>query len=403
LAPIPRLRAYSGPAILSDGFRPFFLLGATYAGVAVLLWLPAFFGLIELPTAFAARDWHVHEMLYGYIPAIATGFLLTAIPNWTGRMPLQGKPLLLLIGFWLAGRIAVSISAIIGARSAALVDISFLAVVAATCAREIFAGHNWRNLPVLALLLMLLFGNAAFHTEAILTGGADFGIRVGMTAALLLVMLVGGRIVPSFTRNWLVRQNPGRLPVPFARFDILVIAISGIALLSWVCMPEQRFTGGALSFAAVLQVLRLGRWAGDRTWRDPLVLVLHVAYAFVPIGFMLMGAAAFGMLPASAGIHAWSAGAIGLMTLAVMTRASLGHTGRPLAASSATQAIYAATFFRHWRGSARRSTHDYPLGCWHSQVRLGSSPSLASPWFTGAFSWPRDVLMLSGPSLSRSR
>jgi uncharacterized protein involved in response to NO len=197
---------------------------------------------------------------------------------------------------------------------------------------------------VLAVLTVFIMGNAAFHAEYILTGTVDFGIRIGIAAALILVMLIGGRIIPSFTRNWLVRENPGRLPVAFARFDILVLAASAIALVFWIWSPEALLTGSALLTVAALHTTRLARWAGDRTYKDRLVLVLHVAYAFVPLGFLLLAAAAFGFVAQSAGIHAWTAGAIGMMTLAVMTRASLGHTGRVLVASAFTQTIYAAAF-----------------------------------------------------------
>ena len=147
---------------------------------------------------------------------------------------------------------------------------------------------------------------------------------------------------PSFTRNWLVRENPGRVPIAFGRFDVIVIGASAAALVAWVCAPDTGFAGWALAVGALLQTLRIGRWAGDRTWREPLVLILHVAYAFVPLGFALAAAASFGVLAASAGIHAWTAGAIGVMTLAVMTRASLGHTGQGLVASPMTQIIYLA-------------------------------------------------------------
>lgn len=142
MAPVPRLRPYGGPAILSYGFRPFFFLGAIYAGLEIALWLPIFFGITELPTAFSPRDWHVHEMLYGYLPAVMTGFLLTAIPNWTGRMTLQGKPLLVLVAFWLIGRLAMCFSALIGPVLAAIIDTSFLVLIAAVCAREILTGRN---------------------------------------------------------------------------------------------------------------------------------------------------------------------------------------------------------------------------------------------------------------------
>lgn len=344
MPPIPRLRDYSGPALLSYGFRPFFLLGSIYAGLAILAWMPVFYGELELATAFAPRDWHVHEMLYGYLPAVITGFLLTAIPNWTGRLPLQGRPLLVLVAVWAAGRVAVTASGWIGWAAAAAIDVSFLLLVAAASAREIIAGRNWRNLKVLIPLGVLLAGNLTFHIEAHAYGAAAYGIRIGIAAVVVMVILIGGRIIPSFTRNWLSRNNPGRLPASFDRFDIASVVVAAAALLAWCIAPTSHGTGLALIFAGLLQVGRLARWAGDRAWRDPLVLVLHVAYAFIPLGFVLVGTAAFEWLPASAGIHAWTGGAFGAMTLAVMSRASLGHTGRPLAATAATQAVYALVF-----------------------------------------------------------
>jgi uncharacterized protein involved in response to NO len=342
MAPIPRLKPDSGPALLSYGFRPFFLFGAVYAGVAVLAWMPVFTGTLELMTAFAPRDWHVHEMLYGYVPAIVAGFLLTAIPNWTGRLPLQGRPLAVLVLAWLAGRAAVNLSALTGWAAAAAIDASFLLLVAGAAAREIAAGRNWRNLKVVVLVSLLAVGNIAFHLEAHVSGTAEYATRAGLAAVIALIMLVGGRIVPSFTRNWLARENPGRLPAPFGRFDMAVVAVSAAALAVWVVLPYGTTTAIGLVIAGLLNFVRLARWAGDRTLRDRLVLVLHVAYAFVPLGLVLLGCAALGHVPEAAGIHALGGGAVGTMTLAVMTRASLGHTGHALVASSTTQAIYAA-------------------------------------------------------------
>jgi uncharacterized protein involved in response to NO len=339
---IPRFRAHQGWPLLANGFRPFFLLGSVYAALAILVWLPAFYGEITLNSAFAPRDWHVHEMLYGYLPAVITGFLFTAIPNWTGRLPLQGTPLLVLVIVWLAGRFAVTFSAGTGWLVAMLIDSSFLLLVAAAAAREILAGRNWRNLNVVVLVLLLLAGNVAFHLEAHFHGAADTGIRVGIAVVVLLISLIGGRIIPSFTRNWLVRENPGRLPAPFGRFDIIVVAIGALALMGWIVSPGSHFTGTTLAIAGVLHLVRLARWAGDRTWRERLLLILHIGYAFVPIGFLFNAASAFGLVVPSAGIHAWMAGAAGIMTLAVMSRATLGHTGQQLTASATTQAIYAA-------------------------------------------------------------
>jgi uncharacterized protein involved in response to NO len=333
---------YRGPAILSYGFRPFFLASALYAALAILLWLPMFFGELGTWSAFSPRDWHIHEMLYGYLPAVLTGFLFTAIPNWTGRLPVRGGPLLALFALWLAGRVAVSTSSVIGWAPAAAVDCAFLVVVVAVAAREIVAGKNWRNLRVLVLISLLAVGNILFHLQAHVSGTAEYGTRLGIAVAVMLVSVIGGRVVPSFTHNWLVQANPGRLPVAFGRFDMIVLLISALTLLIWVVVPTGSLVGAFLLIAGMLHLLRLARWAGDRTFGNRLVLILHVGYAFVPVGFLLMSASAFDLVSSTAGIHAWAGGAVGVMTIAVMTRASLGHTGRRLEATFATQAIYAA-------------------------------------------------------------
>lgn len=337
-----RSRTFQGWPLLAHSFRPFFLLAAIQAALSILVWLPAFYGEISLTSAFAPRDWHVHEMLYGFLPAVITGFLFTAIPNWTGRLPIQGTPLAALVIVWLAGRLAVTLSAETGWLFALLIDASFLALIVAAAAREIIAGKNWRNLPVVLMISVLLAGNVAFHLEAHLAGSADYSIRIGISVVVLLLSLIGGRIIPSFTRNWLVKMNPGRLPIPFGRFDGVVIALTALTLLAWIASPLSPFTGIAMALAGLAHLVRLARWAGDRTSRERLLLILHIGYAFVPVGFLLHALSAFGVLPPSAGIHAWMTGAAGTMTLAVMTRASLGHTGQALTASIATHVIYAA-------------------------------------------------------------
>jgi uncharacterized protein involved in response to NO len=341
-AALARRRDYAGPALFSYGFRPFFLAAGLWAAFGIVLWLPQYMGTFGLPTSFGALDWHIHEMLYGYVAASVAGFLLTAIPNWTGRLPVSGWPLAALALLWVAGRVAILFSGLIGGFAAAVIDVSFLATLAAVAAREIVAGKNWRNLRVLIVLGVLIAGNVVFHAEVLLTGAANYGIRIAIAAIILLISLIGGRIVPSFTGNWLARNNPGRRPAPFSRFDMATIAASALALFAWIAAPARPASGALLLIAGCLQIVRLARWAGDRAFADRLVLMLHVGYAFVPVGFLLIGASAFtSAVPTSAGIHAWTAGAIGLMTLAVMTRATLGHTGRPLQAGAGTQAIYA--------------------------------------------------------------
>jgi uncharacterized protein involved in response to NO len=258
-------------------------------------------------------------------------------------LPVCGWPLAALVSVWLAGRAAISASAIVGELPAALIDASFLVILAAVALREIIAGKNWRNLRVLVGLALFAAANITWHVEILYGGVGRYGPRIAIAAVILMIMLIGGRIVPSFTHNWLVRMNPGRVPRPFARFDAVAIIAAALALVCWIASPYRAVAGVVLLTAGVLHSIRLARWAGDRTVADRLVLVLHVAYAFVPLGFFLLGAANLwpALVPESAAIHAWTAGAVGLMTLAVMTRASLGHTGNALRASVATQAIYA--------------------------------------------------------------
>ena len=204
-----RNRIYTGTPLFSYGFRPFFLLGAIYAALAILIWLPVFTGTLTLASAFQPRDWHVHEMLYGYLPAVVTGFVFTAIPNWTGRLPMQGRPLMLLVVLWMAGRLCVAFSVDTGWLAAMLIDAVFLLSITAAAAREIIAGRKWGNLGVVALIALLCAGNVAFNIEAHFHRQATFSIRAGIAVIVLLIALIGGRIIPSFTRNWLAKRAPG--------------------------------------------------------------------------------------------------------------------------------------------------------------------------------------------------
>lgn len=339
-----QIRAFTGPAILSYGFRPFFLAGAIWAALSVALWLPLLSGHVALPTAFAPLDWHSHELVFGYVPAIVAGFLLTAVPNWTGRLPVVGWPLLALFSTWIAGRMAILCSGMIGAPLAAFGDLAFLLALAAVIAREIIAAGNTRNLKVLAAVGLLFTGNLIFHIEAARGLTSGYGLRFGVAATVMLIMLIGGRIVPSFTRNWLAPRKSDRLPAPFDRFDVAAMAIGALALVCWIALPASVATAWLAAAAAVINAARLMRWQGWRTSAEPLVFILHIGFAFVPLGFALLSLAIVrpDVIVPTGALHAWTAGAIGVMTLAVMTRASLGHTGMPLSATRPIQAIYAA-------------------------------------------------------------
>jgi uncharacterized protein involved in response to NO len=257
MATMQKLRAYQGPALFSYGFRPFFLFGAIYAGAMVPLWLAVFAGDVSLPTAFAPRDWHVHEMLFGYVGAVIAGFLLTAVPNWTGRLPIQGRPLAILFAAWLAGRLAVTFSGFIGWEIALAIDAAFLLLLAGAAAREIVAGRKWNNLKVVGIISLLAVTNVAFHVEAHLNGLADYSTRFGVALVVTLVCVIGGRIVPSFTRNWLARATGTAAFLQSLRCGPMVVGVS--AMIAWVVAPSGRLSQPR-SRRRLLHVVRPARW-----------------------------------------------------------------------------------------------------------------------------------------------
>lgn len=353
------------PPVLRAGFRPFFFLGPLWAIVVVGLWIAAMADSVTLPTAFDPLAWHRHEMLFGYLGAIIAGFLLTAIPNWTGRLPIAGWRLAALAVLWIAARVAVLFSASAGGAVAMLLDVGFLVTLGAACAREVLIVRN-RNLPVVGVVLLFAIASGVDHAEALgLIATHGLGWRSGFALVLVLITLIGGRIVPSFTRNWLMKQGWTKgLPTQPSRFDFAAIASTVVALVSWVVEFDPGITGLLLLAAGAMQLVRLARWSGHATLAEPLVFILHLAYAWLPIGLLLLGMSLLvPTQPASSALHALAAGAMASMTLAVMTRATLGHTGRELRSDTATTAIY-------------------------TLITLGAALRVASPWL------PFDYLLL---------
>jgi uncharacterized protein involved in response to NO len=333
----------AGPAVLSAGFRPFFLLAGLSAMVNIALSLLVLQGMIGLPIQGAGLSWHFHEMMFGTVAAAVTGFLLTAVPNWTGRLPIRGRPLLVLVVLWLAGRGVMIISLWIGPGIVAIVDLAFLSAVFLLLLREILAGRNWRNLPVLLAVLVFLLSNVLFHLEAAAVADLDgLSQRLAVSAVVGLLSLIGGRITPSFTRNWLVKRAAVALPAAFGPRDKAALVCGIAALLAWTLNPVGPITAGFAALAALANALRLARWRGYLTVAEPLLLSLHLGYAWIVIGFAFIGLAA--VLPDGwhmAALHALTAGAMGTMMLAVMSRATLGHTGRPLTAGAGLSLAYA--------------------------------------------------------------
>jgi len=337
-----RVRGPKQPAVLTYAFRPMFLAAGSWAIVAIVVWLAMFVGYLQLPTRFDPLTWHIHEMLFGFVMAAVGGFLLTAIPNWTRRLPVRGRPLALLAGLWLLGRIACLISADLPAWLAIVADLSFPVGLFAVAAREIILGRSWRNLPVTALLATFIIADLLMHLESLgISVPSGLGWRLGLAAPILLISVIGGRIIPNFTRNWLSKRHRARLPAAHTAFDSVAVGLLGAGLIIWAVLPNFRLAGMILLIAAILNAWRLVRWAGDSTWAEPLLFTLHVGYAWVVVGIALLGLSILATgVPVDSAIHALTAGAIGTMILAVMPRVTLGHTGRNLTANRATVSIF---------------------------------------------------------------
>jgi len=359
-----RRRMAASHPFFRGGFRPFFFAGAAWALIALTLWLCSLLGNITLPTALDALAWHRHEMLFGFVGAIIAGFLLTAVPNWTGRLPIAGWPLAGLFSLWAAARLAVLFSGPVSLWLAALLDVGFFLVLGLLAAREVLEANN-RNTPVVGMVL--LFGLADALDYLANTGAIplpDLGWQLAIALVVLLISLIGGRIIPSFTRNWMVKQGMKMgLPTQPGRFDVVVIGATAVALFAWLFGPQETPIGIVLIAAAVLQAMRWARWRGWRTFADPLVLILHVGYLWIPVGLALLGLSLMGVVPRSAAVHSLTAGAMATMILAVMTRASLGHTARDLKAGPLTVILYVlVTVGALLRVAASLRLIDYNLG-----------------------------------------
>ncbi len=328
------------PVLLSYAFRPFFLLNAIFAILVILAWTMTLHGF-GLPAVTPL--WHGHEMMVGFAMATVAGFSLTAVAVWTGRPALHGAPLAWLIFCWLAGRLAMALSGWLPVRVVISLDMLFPLLLCALLGREIIAAGNRRNYILIMVTAVLAALNAVYHLGASqLWPNADrVAVYLLIHLVLVLVTLIAGRIVPSFTGNWLRMHGGKQMPVSSFPVDILVIALTVLVGLAASFMPSQPVTG-VLAFAAALaHGFRLGRWRGFATISNPLLFVLHSTYAWLPIGYALVGCSVFGwFISPTAALHALTMGAIGSMVLAVTTRVSLGHTGRPLQAARATVAAY---------------------------------------------------------------
>ncbi len=333
----------NGVAFLGRGFRVFFALAALQACVSVLGWLAIFAGLAPAPGWLSPSLWHAHEMVFGFVAAAASGFLLTAAPTWTGSQPPSGAPLAGLALLWLAGRIAMALAGALPLALVAVIDVAFLPALAFVIARPILASRQTRNYGFPAVLSALAFANLGAHLDALglAPGFAGGFLHTGVDLAIVLIVLVGGRITPSFTANAFRRD--GIAAVVRTRPWLERIAIGSVVAvaLANLLVPRTAASGVVALIASLAVAARMSGWQTRHTLRDPLLWSLHLGYAWVTIGLAAVALADLtGLIPWSVGLHAETTGAIGTMVLAVMTRVALGHTGRPLVAPRAATIAY---------------------------------------------------------------
>ncbi len=291
----------------------------------------------------ATTLWHSHEMLIGFAMAAVAGFSLTAVANWTGRPAINGTPLALLVLFWLTGRIAMLLFDRLPAGFVFTLDMLFPVLLALLLSREIIAARNRRNYPLVAIIFVIAALNGLYHlgSSKWLPGNDRLAIYLLIHTLLLLVTIIAGRIVPSFTGNWLRQQGREEAPGNSDMINRATLALTLLTGLAASFIP-MHWSTGLLAFAtSIVHGIRLSRWKGMTTTSNPLLFVLHVAYLWLPIGYALLGCAVFGWLfTPTAALHALTMGAIGSMVLAVTTRVALGHTGRSLQASRLTVLSY---------------------------------------------------------------
>jgi uncharacterized protein involved in response to NO len=319
-----------GAALFAKGFRPLFLCAAAYAVLAVPLFLLELGGYVRPGAYLIPMYWHAHEMLFGFTTAVLGGFLLTAVSNWTGRPTAEGRPLALLVALWIAGRLGMLLPADLPRYLPALLDLSFLPALLVACGRPILKTKNRRNYGFLMILVALFAVNAGIHAAALGLMPLGWEHRSNLVAVDIFVValvVMTGRVVPMFTHNAFGAEDIRPWPV---LERLATGAVVTIALLDVLDAPAMA-TGLVCAVGALFTACRMRSWGSSRTLHAPLLWILHAGSSWIVVGLALRAAAAFSWIPFASGLHALTAGALGSLTLGMMTRVGLGHTGRLLA------------------------------------------------------------------------
>ena len=314
-------------------FRPFFLGLGIYATVAVPWWVLAWVGVVPAPAWLIPMAWHGHEMIFGFASAAIAGFLLTASPVWTGGPALTGTPLAALFALWAFGRVALAAAGVLPAWLVAVVDFAFLPAVAIAVVRTIWGSGQYRNYAVVGIVVALAAANGAMHAEALgfASGSARLGLRFAVDLVVVLILVIGGRITPAFTQNAFRQRGLERVLHTWPWLNRVTIGAAAAVAVASLILGRTPGTGLLCMIAGIAAFARLAGWQTWQTRSDPLLWSLHAASVWVAVGLVLSGASDLGApIPATAGLHALTVGAIGGAIIAVATRVGLGHTGRPL-------------------------------------------------------------------------
>lgn len=318
-------------ALWALGFRPFFLGAGMLAWLFLLLWTMVYSRGEALVNYYGAgMFWHGHEMIFGYTVAVIAGFLLTAVRNWTGRDTAHGTGLFWLVLLWLAGRIAPLLDAWLPGSVIALLDLAFLPALVATLLPPLRASQQPHNLRLLVVLALLAVANLLVHLQAlgVTQASAQVGLYGAVYLIVLLIAVIVGRVLPFFTERGIAGAQPHQWPW----LERATLALTALLALVLPWQSANRWLGSLCLLAAVLHALRAAAWIDRRMWAIPILWVLHVGYAWVAVGFALTGLAAWGMGTPLLALHAFTVGAVGTLTLGMMARVALGHTGRDMRA-----------------------------------------------------------------------
>ncbi|MEQ5800619.1 NnrS family protein [Halomonas sp. H10-9-1] len=320
-------------AVARLAFRPFFLLAALFSILSLVVWFAFWHGDILLRPQGGLMFWHQHEMLFGFATAVVAGFLLTAVQNWTGLPSLRGGPLLGLVVLWLAARVLMAFPMGLPGVLVAAVDLAFLPVVAVVMASLVIRARRWRNLIFLPALGLLTLANLLMHL-GVLSGKAEL-IRPAAHLAVLLITLlmvvVGGRVIAMFTANRLgLTRKPPIPALEYASLGSVMAVVMGQLLIALGVPLPPALLAALLLLAALANGVRLSRWGGQHSWREPLLWGLHLSYACIPLGLVMWALALLAGSRADAALHALTIGGMGTMMLSMMARVSLGHTARPI-------------------------------------------------------------------------